>query len=478
MSIFGAVMVPHPPIILPEIGRGQEREIQETIDAYEQAAAFAAGLQADTYIISSPHTVMYPDYFHISPGRGAAGDMAAFGAPQVRLEADYDTELVRGITVLAKERGIPAGTLGERDERLDHASLIPLYFLRKYLQGSRPRIVRIGLSGLPLSLHYKLGETVRNAADALGRRIVWIASGDLSHKLKEDGPYGLSAEGPLYDRQIMEVMGSGNFKKLLEFPEDFCRKAAECGHRSFVMMAGALDGKNVQAQALSHQNTFGVGYGVCTYRVVEPDPYVRLARLAVEEYIGNGRLLQVDYDAAAEPGASGAAEKGPAFDKPGASKEEPAAGRQGVVSAASLPEDMLRRRAGAFVSLHEAGNLRGCIGTIAAVQKNLAEEIISNAVSACSLDPRFSKVRPDELPLLDISVDVLGPAEPVQSQDQLDARRYGVIVTKGARRGLLLPDLDGVDTPGQQIWIACRKAGIDPGEKGIKLERFEVVRHE
>ena len=211
---------------------------------------------------------------------------------------------------------------------------------------------------------------------------------------------------------------------------------------------------------------------------MEPDPYVRLARLAVEEYIGNGRLLQVDYDAAAEPGASGAAEKGPAFDKPGASKEEPAAGRQGVVSAASLPEDMLQRRAGAFVSLHEAGNLRGCIGTIAAVQRNLAEEIISNAVSACSLDPRFSKVRPDELPLLDISVDVLGPAEPVQSQDQLDARRYGVIVTKGARRGLLLPDLDGVDTPGQQIWIACRKAGIDPGEKGIKLERFEVVRHE
>ena len=141
-----------------------------------------------------------------------------------------------------------------------------------------------------------------------------------------------------------------------------------------------------------------------------------------------------------------------------------------------LPRGMLEQRAGTFVSLHVDGNLRGCIGTIGPVRGSVAEEIIENAVSAATRDPRFEPVTPAELHYLEYSVDVLGPTEHIDSRDQLDVKRYGVIVTRGGRRGLLLPNLDGVNDVDEQIDIAKRKAGIAAGEE-VELERFEVVRH-
>ena len=138
---------------------------------------------------------------------------------------------------------------------------------------------------------------------------------------------------------------------------------------------------------------------------------------------------------------------------------------------------MTWQRAGAFVSLHKNGRLRGCIGTIQPVRSCVAEEIADNAISAATRDPRFSPVRPEELDSLEISVDVLSEPESISSIAELDVKRYGVIVSKGGRRGLLLPNLDGVDSIDEQIAIALQKAGISEHEKGIKLQRFEVVRH-
>ena len=142
-----------------------------------------------------------------------------------------------------------------------------------------------------------------------------------------------------------------------------------------------------------------------------------------------------------------------------------------------VPAELTARRAGVFVSLHEHGQLRGCIGTISATCSSIAEEILQNGISACSRDPRFDPVSVDELDYLDYSVDVLGDAERISSPDELDPRRYGVIVTKGWKRGLLLPNLEGVDTVDDQLRIAKMKAGIDPYDERVELERFEVVRH-
>ena len=132
--------------------------------------------------------------------------------------------------------------------------------------------------------------------------------------------------------------------------------------------------------------------------------------------------------------------------------------------------------AGAFVSLHVNGQLRGCIGTTGPTTESVAREIVQNAVSACSRDPRFPPVTVSELDSLEYSVDVLGQPEPMVSPDQLEVKKYGVIVSCDGRRGLLLPDLEGVDTVEQQIDIARQKGGISSREK-YTLERFEVVRH-
>jgi AmmeMemoRadiSam system protein A len=143
------------------------------------------------------------------------------------------------------------------------------------------------------------------------------------------------------------------------------------------------------------------------------------------------------------------------------------------------PEELtaeMAQQAGAFVSLHTGGALRGCIGTLEPTRATVAEEVIQNAISAATRDPRFPPVQPNELSGLEISVDVLTPAEPIASMEELDPKRYGVIVQSGWRRGVLLPDLEGVDTAEYQVSIARRKAGIGPQEP-VQLYRFEVKRH-
>lgn len=167
------------------------------------------------------------------------------------------------------------------------------------------------------------------------------------------------------------------------------------------------------------------------------DAYADLARRTIEEYVRTGKLLAVPQ---------------------------------------GLPKEMYTERAGVFVSIKKEGNLRGCIGTIQPAYASIAQEVICNAVSASTRDPRFSPIAPEELDRLTISVDVLGAMEAIASTDLLDVKRYGVVVTNGNRRGLLLPNLDGVDTVEDQVAIAMQKAGIGYQE-AVQLERFEVVRH-
>jgi AmmeMemoRadiSam system protein A len=166
-------------------------------------------------------------------------------------------------------------------------------------------------------------------------------------------------------------------------------------------------------------------------------PIVRLAKKAVEEYARTGRA----------PSPEG------------------------------LPEEFMNQSAGVFVSIKKKGGLRGCIGTFLPTTENLAEETVKNALSASTSDPRFPPVSEDELEELDYSVDVLTSPEPVKGPEDLDPKRYGIIVTKGFRRGLLLPDLDGVDTVDEQLRIAMMKAGMDPSEDDVIIERFEVKRY-
>lgn len=489
MGIIAGFMVPHPPMIVPEIGRGSEETIKETTKSYEQVADMIAEIKPDTIVISSPHSVMYGDYFHISPGSVASGSFARFDAPEVKIDVEYDVDFVNELCELAEKNDIPAGTLGEKSAALDHGTMVPLYFvMKKYTDF---KLVRIGLSGEPMQEHYGLGMAIKETAEKLGRRVCYIASGDLSHKLQDYGPYGFTKEGPVYDARIMDVMGRAAFDELLDFEEGFLDKAAECGHSSFVMMAGAFDCTAVEVKKLSHQDVTGVGYGICTYmnkgvdeeramldkwnirhrdKIINmrknEDAYVKLARLTIENYIITHE--KVDWKNVKRRVLSTGS---------GMTEQLTAEQLQERDAKSDAHEELSNRSAGAFVSIHKNGALRGCIGTIGPTKPYLAEEIIENAISASTRDPRFLPITKDELFELEINVDVLGEIEPIASEDELDVIRYGVIVRKGSKQGLLLPNLDGVDTVEEQLSIAKRKAGLAPDEKGCELYRFEVVRH-
>lgn len=461
LPILSAYIVPHPPLLVPAVGRGEEKKIAATAAAMRAVAEELGAAAPDTLILISPHAVCYADYIHISPGAGASGDLSAFRAPEVKISVSYDEQLAGEIAAAAERRGLPAGLLGEKSHSLDHATIVPLFFIRPRCPAAR--IVRIGLSGLSPLDHYQFGEAVREAAGKLGRRAAVIASGDLSHRLKESGPYGFSPEGPVFDREVTEAMREGDFGRFLKIPEALADGAGECGLRSFQIMAGILDGLAVEPRLLSYEGPFGVGYAVAAFRVTGEDP-----RRAFGEKIRRERLEKAEKERSGESEPVRLARL---------SLESRVREGRAVPPPPGTSPEWLRRRAGVFVSLKKEGRLRGCIGTILPTEPSVAEEILANAVKAGTEDPRFPPVSEKELPLLVYSVDVLSRPEPIDSPARLDPSRYGVIVSCGFRRGLLLPMIEGVDTAERQIEIARNKGNIRADEP-YRLERFEVVRYQ
>lgn len=459
MSITGAFIMPHPPLILPQIGQGEELKIQKTINSCREIAKYVAKIQPDTIVLTSPHKAMSFDYFNISYGNKAKGNLAQFNASEIEINLEYDTKFAEALNQYAKLAGIPTLFLSEKSLSLDHGAIIPLTFINE--QCKNYKLVCVSLSDFSLKEHYRLGMCIADVAKKSGKNVVFIASGDLSHKVSINGPYGFAKEGIEFDSIVTTAMARGDFLKFLTFNPEFIKKAAECGLRSFTIMAGSLDGTSIEPKLLSYESPFGVGYAVASFIPKGKDDdrqflkkyfqindgtltlsnstneYISLAKYAVEHYVNTGELASCPKN---------------------------------------LSKELLYNKAGVFVSIKKNGELRGCIGTIEPVTNCVAEEIIRNAVSASSQDYRFHPIQPNELDELKYSVDVLTPTESISSSTELDVKRYGVIVTSGNKRGLLLPDLEGVNTATQQISIAMQKAGISQSEP-YTLERFEVTRY-
>jgi len=417
-----ACVLPHPPLAVPSVGQGKESRIRNTLKAYKEVAGEIADIAPQTIVVITPHSINYADYFHISPGKEAQGDFAMFGVAETKLQAQYDESLAQEIAKLMPE----AGEMGERDPSLDHGTTVPLWFVNEAYTDYK--LVRISQSGMSAEDHYRLGQAIRKAAENLGRKVVLIASADLSHKLDTE-------DGKNYDLLAIRAMESGNFEELSKLSEEERRQAAECGHNSLMILAGAFEGVAMSPRLLSYEGPFGVGYAVADFKAY--DEYQLLARASLEYTVNNGAIMRVPKD---------------------------------------IPAEMLTSRAGVFVSIQKHGRLRGCIGTIAPSTENIAQEIMQNAVSAGLYDNRFNQVEAHELPHLSYKVDVLAEPEDIPDASYLDVKRYGVIVRFGDRRGLLLPNLEGIDSIEEQIAIACQKAGI-PSGADIHLQRFEVIRH-
>ena len=459
-----AYFVPHPPLLVRGVGEGYE--IPDTRKAYAKIGKEIEKINPDTVVVISPHSVLYEDFFFIASGKTAMGDFGSFGAKKTKISVKQDAEFAKLIEQFARDEGLMAGSLGEEIPVLDHGITVPLCLFKEQQKTVsedklfKYPIVRISLSGCSFLEHYKLGRAIAKVGQELNRKFVIIASGDMSHKLSVDGPYGFAKEGPEFDKLVCELVKSGDVRKLLSIDPAFCERAGECGFRSLVMLLGAFDGLELKTEVLSYQGPFGVGYLTASFESVgkskslletlvadennrlrkirdSEDEYVRLARLVIEYHVHTGKIPECPK---------------------------------------SLSAELLNKRAGVFVSIKKDGRLRGCIGTTGPTTKNIAEEILQNALSAAFDDPRFDPIEIVELDSLVYSVDVLTPSERIKDKSQLDVKRYGVIVRSGRKSGLLLPALEGVDTVDEQVEIALRKAGIGAGEL-YTLERFEVIRH-
>lgn len=268
-------VAPHPPIMVPEIGRGETVHVQDSARAMEALADEIERISPDTIIIMSPHTPIYADSFIVKTASRLFGSFRMFGAPQVALESAPDMEIIDVLLETAAESGIPlrkamAGPGDGAD--LDHGILVPLYFLSRR---SYP-LVCLSISLLDYRDHFLFGRALRRAVAASGRRAVFVGSGDMSHRLKPGAPAGYSPRGQEFDRLMVSIINDAAWGDLFELDPLMVDDAGECGLRSVMTLAGAVDGYRVESGVLSYEGPFGVGYLVARVEPVEPDPRLTL----------------------------------------------------------------------------------------------------------------------------------------------------------------------------------------------------------
>ncbi|MDR2493355.1 MAG: AMMECR1 domain-containing protein, partial [Coriobacteriales bacterium] len=411
-----ALALPHPPILVAGIGSHADHALAHaSIVACREAADCAVGAAPELVVIATPHGRLLADCFLVASGARASGDWTSFGRDPERYELSHDEEFVSALLAETSRAGVPC--VARADAQLDHGVMVPLHFLLGAgLDQENCRFVRVSVSHLDTSAHFRLGACIQAVARGLGRRAVFVASGDLSHRLKEDGPYGFAPEGPLFDASVTEALASGDLARLRGYSSDFRSKAGECGLNSLVIMSGVFEGSVVDARLYSYECPWGVGYGVA--RFLRGAARVGAARPEAEE--GHAETTRPE------------AEKGHAEEHPEASASQPRPGLPVRLALASLRHylqcgelptphtpslaslitesltsslaaerelatSLASQQAGVFVSFKKHGELRGCIGTIAPACSSVIHEICRNAVSAGTEDPRFMPVQASEL---------------------------------------------------------------------------------
>lgn len=460
MSIIAGFLLPHPACAIPQVGKGDEDLIFKTVSSMKKVANRIAELKPDTIVMISAHAEAYSDYFQISDGDVAIGSLAKYDAYDITFRNYYDREFVKNLCNHCQVEGISAGIDAENHHYLDHGTMIPLYFINQKYRAYN--LVRMGVSGLPLIDHYKLGEAIKNVSNKLNRRVVVVASGDLSHCLNGDAPYGFNPIGEKYDARFNKLLTNGNFIDLFSFNEELLEDSKQCCHRVMTVMAGTFDKTSVSPTLLSYEGQLGTGFSVAQFetkesdnsrafgeiyldkelvsvakKIEKEDKYVSLARSAIETFVKTGKKLKLPPN---------------------------------------LPPEMLEGEKGVFITIREKNSLRGCLGSAKCMSKNVATEIVTNAMKAATEDPRFNPISEDDLPYLNICVSVVTGLMEVKSVTDLDPKFYGLVVELGSKHATLLPGLSTVHTAAEQLALAKRKAGIMQDDK-CRLYRFAVENH-
>ncbi|HVI39822.1 MAG TPA: AmmeMemoRadiSam system protein B, partial [Anaerovoracaceae bacterium] len=298
-KILNGYILPHPPIIVPGIGHGREREASSTIEAVKRAAKEIGKDKPTTIVLSTPHAPCFRDFVYILDTETLSGDFAAFGSPNIKFSFKNNIELASLIAEKAMLSGIGAGGFSESQkkkygisDRVDHGALVPLCFIAKELE--EIRLVCISTPFLPFRELYDFGKCIREAIEETDENVVYVASGDLSHKLTRDAPAGYSPKGREYDEYLIDKVRKADVKGILETDESFLEKAGECGTRSIVMMFGALHGMKLKPEVFSYEGPFGVGYLIAKINATDGNSsakaggesdFVKLAKETLETYV-------------------------------------------------------------------------------------------------------------------------------------------------------------------------------------------------
>ena len=451
-SIVFSGIAPHPPIMVPEVGHESIAAVRASIEAMAELTNRLIESGAETLVLISPHAPLDLRAFVAYQGPDLYGDFANFRAPEATVEAELDAELLNAIAKEADAKSYEVVSLRAHD--LDHGTAVPLYFLRR--NGWNGRVVALGYSFLTNNDHLQFGACIRRAAENVGRPVAFVASGDLSHRLKPEAPAGYNRSAHLFDEEVVAALRANDPDRIINLDQALRALAGECGYRSMLVAFGVTKELPLSCEVLSYEAPFGVGYLVAqltNQKSAANDRQPAATEIKVRE--DDGKSLPAVAREVVEK-----------FVRTGSQVKPP-----------ENPSGLLAVRAACFVSIKTRdGDLRGCIGTIEPSRDTLVEELIANAISAATRDPRFMPVSANELSHLRYSVDILSTPEPA-TFEELDPAVYGVIVEdeEGRRRGLLLPDIDGVDSSARQVEIASRKAGIAPGTP-VKLSRFRVER--
>lgn len=480
MTWTWAALMPHPPIIIPEVGRGREQEAAATLDGAARlcerlTALHRAGNAPDVLLVLSPHQPYASGAMFINDAPRIRGSLAPFGAPRTIVEADTDAGAMQELMSALSAAGIPMARGNLEDITRDHGSLVPLRYLAPtFADGKLPPVIIAGPSGLDLEQALVLGKALAGLSGE--RRWALLASGDLSHRLKPGAPAGFSPDGAPFDQAVVKALQSGDPSILTELSPKLRENAGECGLRSVLVMLGLCAGP---VAVLSYEGPFGVGYCNALWT---PASSGGAEKAGAPKDSGSEKIrVTVGATVKANPQKTGRTRGHPYARLARLTVERHLSGRPALepaeVRAIDPDPELWNGQKACFVSIKgKDGSLRGCIGSILPTQASLEQEIMANAVSAAVRDPRFAPMRTRELDNVEISVDVLSIPELVKAGMELDPKIWGVIVTQGNRRGLLLPDLPGVNSVEQQIAIAAQKAGIYNLE-GAQIQRFTVKRY-
>lgn len=274
MSIVIGGIAPHPPLIIPDIGRGELQAVEQTVNAMKNFAKQMAAAAPETFVIITPHGAMFRDALSFVAEDELYGDFLKFGAPQVKLRAKNDTELLEAIIKCAEDENIEivklsgkgSGTFGD-ESALDHGTTVPLFYLQE--AGTGGNLISITYGLLPAEDLFSFGKALSRAVEKLGRRTAVIASGDLSHRLTRDAPAGYHPRGKEFDEKLTEYVSEYQVEEILKMDEDLVASAGECGLRSIIVLLGSLSDKGFKPEVLSYEGPFGVGYLVSLFKQEE-----------------------------------------------------------------------------------------------------------------------------------------------------------------------------------------------------------------